>query len=70
MVKHFPALNTSAEMNKSTFSQRSDLKNFKYDSHRDTIMIGGAEEEDKNGASSMSFDKYRGDDGALTMTSG
>ena len=70
IVKPFPSLNTTAVMAKSTFSQRSDLKNFKYDSHRDTIMIGGAEEEDKNGASSMSFDKYRGDEGALTVTSG
>ena len=57
-------------MAKSTFSQRSDLKNFKYDSHRDTIMMGGAEEEDKNQASSMSFDKYRGEDGTSTVTSG
>ena len=70
MVKPFLPLNTPAVLTKSTFSQRSDLKNFKYDSHRDTIMIGGAEEEDKNGASSMSFDKYRGEEGTSTVTSG
>ena len=66
----FLQLGNTAVMAKSTFRQRSDLKNSKYDSHRDTIMIGGAEEEDKNGASSMSFDKFRGDEGTSTVTSG
>ena len=70
IVKPFLPLNTTATAIKSTFSQRSDVKNFKYDSHRDTITIGGAEEEEKKGASSMSFDKYRGEGGASTVTSG